>query len=429
MLIGASRVEITPLPGGELSGFALREQPATGVLDPLFAQVLYLETPGLRLLWAHCDLIGFDAAIVAAFRAWAGKTLGLRPDQVMLSATHTHAGPATLHLREAGRYDPAYGDWLLERLAEAARQAVAAAAPAVAVTGEGRLDLAVHRRAPASAHVDPRVGVVGFLRLDETWAAVVANYAMHPVALGHENRKVSGDVFGVAAAEIARELPGNPIVLLTNGACGNLNPPGVGVTPEQVRAWGGQLAASVIRAMAEPREVPSGAVRVAAWHCVLGVERLAPAELADRVEALRAASRLSHPRWREKLGRALEAWAADRSAEAASSTSIFRELELFAVMLGDFVFLGVDAELFSLFGDWLRRDTGLAVYPVGYANGDHGYVADRAAYVEGGYEVDTAHVFYGEPRFKAGALETLAACAVAGLRRLRAGEVPGREGG
>lgn len=423
MLIGAARVEITPALGGELSGFAMREQPATGVLDPLFAQVIYLETAGLRLLWAHCDLIGFDAEVVTTFRTWAAKGLGLWADQVMLSATHTHAGPATLRLAEAGRFDPAYGEYLQQRLATAAREAVARAAPAVAVTGEESLALAVHRRAATSAHVDPRVGVVGFIRPDGTWAAVLANYALHPVALGHENREVSGDVFGCAAAEVARRLPGNPVVLMTNGACGNLNPPEVGVTSTRMQAWGNQLAEAVTRALINPRELPAEALRVASWRCALEVEQPGPDDLEAIVKNLRAASEASHPRWREKLGRALETWASERRAETAAGAPSFRELELFAVLLGDVAFIGVDAELFSRFGDWLRRDTGLKVYPVGYANGDRGYVADRAAYAEGGYEVETAHVFYGQPRFKSGALEALATSAAGGLRRLRARDV------
>ena len=64
MILGTSQIDITPKPGVELSGFAARIQPSTGVLDPLFAKALYLVCEGTKLLWIHCDLIGFERTIV-----------------------------------------------------------------------------------------------------------------------------------------------------------------------------------------------------------------------------------------------------------------------------------------------------------------------------------------------------------------------------
>ena len=100
MKLGTAQIDITPQPGVELSGFAARVQPSTGVLDKLFAKALYIETEQTKLLWINCDLIGFDRGIVLEFRRWAHEKFGLSMHQVMLSATHTHAGPATIHLRE-----------------------------------------------------------------------------------------------------------------------------------------------------------------------------------------------------------------------------------------------------------------------------------------------------------------------------------------
>src|SRR5437868_2236264 len=85
---GAAQIDITPAVGGELSGFALRIQPSIGISDPLFARALYLQEGETRLLWIHCDLIGFDAGIPAKFRDWARTELGLSSSEVVLSATH-----------------------------------------------------------------------------------------------------------------------------------------------------------------------------------------------------------------------------------------------------------------------------------------------------------------------------------------------------
>lgn len=418
MKVGTAEIDITPAPGGELCGFALREQPSIGVLDPLRARALYLVDGLNRLLWLHCDLIGLDAAIVADFRDWALRELGLAACQVMLSATHTHSGPGTIRLTGAGAYDETYVAGLHARLQQASRLALRATEPCTIETGEGRLDLAQHRRDPRSAHTDPRVGAVGFRRDDGTYAAVIANYAIHPVALGHENRRLSADLFGAAADALSARLPGRPVVLMTNGACGNLNPPSTRATPEETMAWGRRLADAVVLSRPVRPDRPGAGLAVASLRCPLPLDVLDRAGLVDYGRRILDAAAGAQPGWRDKLRAAVTVWA--QVLDAAIETGRVaerRQLELFAVAIGDTVFLGADAELFSIFTDWVRRDTGLNVYTVGYANGDRGYVCPRDAYAEGGYEVETAHLFYGGYRFQAGALERLADAAGGLLRR------------
>jgi hypothetical protein len=113
--------------------------------------------------------------------------------------------------------------------------------------------------------------------------------------------------------------------------------------------------------------------------------------------------------WGDKYRRVVEHWRSSLVAEAqAGRINGYRDAELFAVGIGDVILLGANAEVFSEFTDWLRRGREQKVYLVGYANGDLGYLPTRAAYAEGGYEVEVAHLFYGGFRPKAGALELLA---------------------
>ena len=66
MNVGAAEVDITPDFEVELCGFALREQPGTGVLDPIFAKAIYLDDErGGRLMWIVADILAFDGAFVA----------------------------------------------------------------------------------------------------------------------------------------------------------------------------------------------------------------------------------------------------------------------------------------------------------------------------------------------------------------------------
>jgi hypothetical protein len=408
MNVGISQTDITPKPGVELSGFAARTQPSTGVLDPLFAKALYLADAGEQVLWIHCDLVGFDREIVLAFRDWARERFGLDAGQVMLSATHTHSGPCTIHLHECGSYDPAYVVLLQGRLREAAEAALGQTEECEVVATEGHLDLAVDRRQQASKHTDPRVAALGFRRNDGTFKAVLVNYPIHAVALGSSNRQISADMPGQAALRLSRLLWGNPVVLVTNGACGNLNPPAENVPFAQIEAWGGQIADAVAVRIAQTPPTPGPLFRVATRIFplpldvldVAGIEAFARKALLDKK---------SLADWGDKYRRTVEQWRSTLVAAAQAGRVIdHREAELFAVRLGDVILLGANAEVFSEFTDWLRVDTARKVYVVGYANGDMGYLPTQAAYGEGGYEVEVAHLFYGGFRPKAGGLELLA---------------------
>jgi hypothetical protein len=410
MKLGTSQIEITPPPGAELSGFAARVQPATGVLDPLFARALFLECDGAKLLWLHCDLIGFDRAIVQDFRRWARAQLGLREDEVMLSATHTHAGASTIHLREAGEYDAAYVEFLHAQLRKVSQLAVAQPEKCELVSAEGQLDLAVDRRKTASSHTDPLVAALGFRRADGTFLAAVVNYAMHPVALGPDNRRVSADTSGAAALALAEKLPGQPVVLVTNGACANLNPPAENVAVAQMQQWGRQIAEAVIHLL--PAAKPHVRPKLKIIRCVVPL----PLEVLDAAGinrfadgALRDAAPLAQ--WGEKYRRVVEHWRATLLKNGCANGYAHHEAELFGVSLNGIILLGANAEVFSEFTDLLRRGSEKKIYLVGYANGDVGYLPTRAAYTEGGYEVEVAHMFYGGFRPQAGGLELLAAAA------------------
>src|SRR5205085_1963943 len=102
---------------------------------------------------------------------------------------------------------------------DAARQAMARTERCVVVSASAPLELAVDRRKTPSSDTDPVVWAIGFRRVsDNTFAAAVLNYAMHPIALGAEERRISADWCGAASRKLSESLPGRPMVLVTNGA-------------------------------------------------------------------------------------------------------------------------------------------------------------------------------------------------------------------
>ena len=102
MRAGTSEKIITPEVGIELSGYLARMQPSTGKYDDLFARTLYLESAGKQLVWILCDLIGFSNELAWSIRNLVAKKLSIDPLYVVLSATHTHAGPVSSHPERSG---------------------------------------------------------------------------------------------------------------------------------------------------------------------------------------------------------------------------------------------------------------------------------------------------------------------------------------
>lgn len=417
MRAGAVAVDITPPVGAELCGFLARVQPSIEVHDRLAVRALYLETDDARLLWLHADLIGLEHGFVRDLRGELAARLGLAVTEVVVSATHTHSGPATIHLICCGDYDGAYVAWLRDRMLEAAALAVERREPVRIVRGEGSCDLAMDRRGKPSAHTDSVLGVIGWRRSDDSWLAVLANYPIHHVALRGDNRAISADMAGRAAKSIAEALGGQPVVLVTNGACGNLNPPATRsdfiqrgpVLPrfDLMEQWGDQIAREAVAALRRA-EVDLPVVSSVAAPFKLRFEPWGRERIMQEAERLLTAmaneTGYVADRYREAIGRWRSLMLDRTTADSAEPEAV---LEVQVVRLGGARLVCLAAEVFSLMAEALRRVAGAPLYVVGYANGDVGYLAPSSAYDEGGYEIESAFAFYGGLPARRGEFERL----------------------
>ena len=65
--------------------------------NPLTATALVVEGGGDQMILVSCDLASINCSLVDDVRAAvAGKAQGLDPMKIVLSAIHTHTGPARL---------------------------------------------------------------------------------------------------------------------------------------------------------------------------------------------------------------------------------------------------------------------------------------------------------------------------------------------
>src|ERR1043166_6181205 len=87
---GAATSNITPLLGSAIIG-GFVPFPSTHVHDELHARCLVLDDGTTKLVIVVCDLLGIDRLVSDETRAVLKEELGLPPENVLISATHTHS--------------------------------------------------------------------------------------------------------------------------------------------------------------------------------------------------------------------------------------------------------------------------------------------------------------------------------------------------
>lgn len=331
-------------------------RPGEGVLDPVSARALVVEAAGQRLVWVSADLIAVDGPFTALVARGLARA-GLGGGALVISASHTHSGPGAfvrsglLGAVSVDREDTVVRDALVESVVEAVGRAEAAKTRARLGSGSaagpalttGRLD----------APVDREIVVLKVVSEAGAPLAVLWNYAIHGTMLGPRNRRLSGDVMGLASLELERRL-GVP-ALYVNGAVGDVSPERHG--DGEARAAAAELAGAV----------------AALWD---RVRADAPAVL--RVERARVNLPAPGLSVRSCVGR----WV-PRVLRVPLGSVLPDEAELVGGVLGTLAWVTMPGELQSRLGERIKREA-RAGWPqalvAGLSNGYLGYFLAPEAY-------------------------------------------------
>lgn len=220
---------------------AARHDVAEGVHGSVLATVLVIRGRGSPdpLLLASLDLGWWQQAEDEwLVRGALIESLNLRPERVMLSFIHTHAG-ASLCSGDAdkpgGNLIRQYLHQLRDSLTDATREALDRMVPGTLSWATGRCDLAANRDLP-----DPRQNrvlcgynpakpaddtvLVGRATDDKNrLLATIVNYACHPTTLAWDNRLISADYVG-PMRDLVESHTGQAPCLFLQGASGELAP-------------------------------------------------------------------------------------------------------------------------------------------------------------------------------------------------------------
>ncbi len=114
LLAGIGRQKITPRVGTLLYGYFDRFDPSIGIHDDLWARAVVLQQGDTTVALCSIELCVFRAREVASLRSEVAKRCSLRPENVFVFATHTHAAPS-------GSYPTDWEQPLVELISEASK--------------------------------------------------------------------------------------------------------------------------------------------------------------------------------------------------------------------------------------------------------------------------------------------------------------------
>jgi hypothetical protein len=408
---GYGAADITPPSGVDLTGFIAREGPCLGTRDPLEVRALVFEDAGgRRAALATCDLIGLGRHTVARVRRRVAGATGIPEGAQLFACSHTHAGPETGVLTTIGAPDPTYLAALEARLGDALIAAAARLVPVRLSLGaadvpDGLALNRVYRRVGQPERYDRQLIAVRV----EPLATVVA-FACHAVALGAGERHASADF----VAPLRRDLEaaeGVPVLYL-NGCGGDVNPAGMDDRgPATCEALGRGLAGAARGALAGAAPLPEPDAG-GAGAAVAGIQEwvtlpFQPLRTPDEAAALLAAGR-------ERLAGLTPGSPAYRATQVTEMEYPFRLLRLHygsetlpearaevqALELGPLAVVALPGEVFSSLGRAIKLGSPFPAprtLVAGWSNDNVGYIPDADAYPLGGYEVDLASRYYGQP--------------------------------
>lgn len=221
---GAAFRVITPEPLLPVSGGIGTPKKTTEKKGELYARAIVLEKDGTRVAIVSVDNLGWSSVLGDRSRK---LIKGVRPENVLIGATHTHSAPDAYGFPDASGKsyaDLEYLDSCVRLIADAVNEAVQKLQPAslkIAV-GEARGKIAYNYYAPEL--YDPRCGVIQAIatsgRNKDKVIATLVNYAVHPEVLGSGRGILSPDLCGPMYDRIESSVGG--VAIFMNGAQGGM---------------------------------------------------------------------------------------------------------------------------------------------------------------------------------------------------------------
>lgn len=408
MYAGTSKIDITPSGSVWMDGM-IRTHRSEGVHDHLQARCLVLSNTddlSQACIIVSAEIVSFSAEEASIIRAAASRMHGIPQQRILLAATHTHSGPATI-----GFFNPAEPDYITElrkKIAAVIGEAIQNLQPVAFRCASGEENTISHYRRlltddgrvvmnwesiPSEkivkplGEIDPQLGVLKLTKANnpDELVCILFNHAGHPNIMSGENYYISGDYPGYAARLLEEEH--NCVALFVNGAQGTMDIDGL-----RDRDWEGVARAGT-------------ALAKATSQILRNFEPTANGELSLFISEYTIPKReISSDmlKWSDeiidKTGGSVQSLAdgvgndflAKLYKKIHDDPRTHIEIQQICIKIGETAFISFPGELFTEIGmDIKAKSPFRQTYFLGLVNGKVGYIPTRKAISEGGYAVDT----------------------------------------
>lgn len=408
-------IEITPDIGIPIGGNVRADSRSRGVHDPLYANILYLKNDKDHLLFIGLDVIGVHKPFVNELKKEIRKDIGVDGQKISVFATHTHSGPDLMEAFKT-EMDPhvlKYMDDLKEKIIQGLRKGIKQLWNARLSISLGIEDtLSFNRRlvmkdgtirmnwehppldevVKTTGPVDPELFVWTIRDDSNTVRALFINYTLHPAILVGKDWLFSRDFVHDLTVQLQQSLNPDLVVLFANGAEGNINHINIH-QPDQKRGFeeakrvGLALSEKVMEMTKKSKELEG--TDFFHYEKVIHIPaRSISKEEVNEAKALLERTKGHVPSLLDGVPDeiyAQELLYMDQESHKRISTLIqivvLSEMAVVFLPGEFFVELGLEIKAHSPFKHTII---------VGLANDYIGYVPNKEAFTEGGYEVRTA---------------------------------------
>jgi hypothetical protein len=253
--IGAAVSPITPLEehlksGLYLGGYGFGKErgPAQGIRDEIWSRAVAVSDGLQTVVLVVLDLPGIRRADLNYIRQQGEALTGVPLENILVSITHTHAGPDLQGLW--GGVPAAYRDYVREQAVESIKAAVKSLLPGKITVAAADYPDGIRNRRGGSLS-EPALQIMHTTSLTGETIATLLVYGAHATFFGSSNRHVSADFCGWAVVCLEEELGGTALFMA--GVQGDQTPNKRDLEMEQ---YSFELSEAALAALkAEPVEV------------------------------------------------------------------------------------------------------------------------------------------------------------------------------
>jgi neutral ceramidase len=389
---GVASVKITPAEPMWLAGWAVRQEPARGILSDLFATALILEDrAGEKLIVVSVDLIAMPRELCDAIARRVQTNAAVPRDRFVFAASHTHCGPEirpdkvlffNIPEEYANKIEPLVIR-LEEQLAGVILSAMENLEPVQLFARKTAATFAHNRRANDN-DLDHEVPVLDVVKANGARKAVVFGYACHNLTMPPEDLRYCADFSGFARDDIERANPGAKALFIT-GCAADQNPQPRG-SEDLARQHGKELGSAVIESLKGDGMKVEPVIQAAMQDVTLEMQPVSQQWIDESLASNDPPRRVKAQFLKNEITRG----------------KVLKQnypAPMQAIKLGEQILLiAMSGEPVVEWAQRFRREfAGPLVWVAGYCNDMYGYIPTRKIQAEGGYEGGRANLWSALP--------------------------------